>query len=473
LKKRIVLSILSVVLVISLSGCFDLISIPNTATSSDGEWVALLQMSDDGENLNLVAINLNNDSQVEIGATDDNQGAFDWHPSRPEIAYYNVSFDDIPSIKISNVNEDPAGVNALGAFAFPSDFWVTQLAYSPDGNQLAMSVILLPAPITDLDQMMEESPDVQFDAAMYIADLTQGEVTAVTEPGQLFPSTLDWSPDGSKLAFNAWSDGNEDGIIDVSGFGIMDTMFGGGADVPDVYVYDLAAGSTTNIGDGSFNLSPDWVSNNEVAYVYQNIDIMTETFASGINLYEVDSGNVRPLQEAPEGKSIGTLSASPDGSQIAYTVSPSESLTSELDLGFEMDGEGANAEASDETEATPWEVMVMNIDQSASYLVYETTSLAAAMDVPVWTADGNSLLLSSANALSSLTSTVEMAPEESGLAPQQVILVDVSDPENPTSRVVFEGPMSSSGLLQFVVSLTGMTGMLGELEGMEMEGEME
>jgi Tol biopolymer transport system component len=422
-------------LVLGLSGCVDLFALPNVAVSSDGQWVAFLIPEASGAATipSLKALNVNDGTLLDIGFEGDYQGAFDWHPTTSEIAYYNVSFDGTPTIKVSDINSDPAGLDYFGPFAFPRPFYVTQLAYSPDGTRLALSVILFPdgADLRSIGSVTFDMASAQ--AAVYVAELSAGTVTAVTELGGLFPSTLAWSPDGSKIAFAAWADGNGDGLIDVSGAGLRDVVSGIPADLAGVYVVDAGGGAVNKLSGDNLVLSPTWLDNSTLAAISLRLDAGTGSGGTDIVAFNVADGSSSILVPGNDRETFTTVSAAPDGSKIAYTAAAIGVAT--------LIGDD---QLSDER--APTRIMVSDLNGEPA-AVYEDIGEFGTTDVPVWSPDGSRLFITAAHPFAALLGMVAAHDPSAATAQQQIVLVDLSAPG--AGRMIYEGPQTTSGLAQY------------------------
>ncbi len=446
-KNRLMVASLGLMLILALSGCLDIFALPNVAVSTDGQWAAFLQMNMMDNDMALYGVNVNDGSQVRIGAEGDWQGAFDWHPDQAQIAYYNVSADGAPTIRVSDIGNPSEGTDAFGAFAFPGPFWATQIAYSPNGQYLAISAIMLPEGTNlrgDVDLFSGPDDMMETQGAVYLADFNNGTVTAISDPDAVFPSTLEWSPDSNKIAYVGWYDGNEDGNIDFSGAGMFEAMFGAG-DIADVYVYDVGSQSTSAIDDGNLNYSPSWLNDSSLAYVSFVLNLTSPEQGVNIKAYDVNGGNTSLLVEGGDNSILG-VSASPDGSQIAYISSPSSSdemMTGGVDEGGETE---------------PVNLMVANADGSDARLVFQGDENTPFVDVPVWSPDGSTLFVSSANPLMSMFGGLAVGLDEEfggedateDLNLQQLTLINVASGE---ATVLYEGGMASSGIIHFAFSL--------------------
>ena len=414
-----------------LTGCIDLFALPNVSQSSDGQWLTVLIADEQGAHTNLKAINLINGSTIPIGDSFDRQGAFDWHPTTQEIAYYNLSFDGVPSIKVTDISSpDNFGIDLFGVFAFPRPFWITQLAYSPDGNFMAMSTILFP---DGTDLLNVDISQVMTEATLYLADLSMGTVTAISTIGERFPSTLVWSSDSNNLAYTAWIDSNGDGNPY------------GADEMPSSFVYNLAAQNTLNIGDNT--VSPTWLDTTHIAYIVYSIDPTSNTASTSIQSFDITDNTSQTLIPADNQFLYTAVAASPDGSQLAIlgTINQSSMI---LDESFDIEQHQFQTEsdhifiaAADGT----------NIRDIYAPLLTEIRFL----DVPVWSNDSSTLYISNANPIGvgtasfSDTTTVEDIPQ------QRIIAINLDALDNLQS--IYEGPMTSSGVPHLIAGFDTMS----------------
>ncbi len=459
LKNRLVLTTISLILLTSLTGCFDFFGFPNVGVSPDNNWVAYLALAADSESneelFQLRAVNLADGSVVSFSESDQ-QGAFAWHPTENRIAYYNITPDNTTTIRISSIDDPTTGEDIIGAFAFPTDFFVTQMAFSPDGTQLAMTVILSDQPLEfnsdetdegDGDDSVSSATELGLNAALYIANLSDGSVLPITTVGENFPSIVSWSPNGDYLAFLAWTDGNGDGFIDVSG-----SSADSGGDITTISVYDIASDSITLLSDQStLDLSPTWIGDSTLAYLALNLAAVEPDEAIVIRAYDAaTSSSVNLFTAADLGVGAIGINASPDGTQLAFVGLPLDEITGGTD--------------SEDAAPPPAPIYVLNIASGELRLVYEyafdaeqfegNDSTSFSLDVPVWTQDGSQLIIASANPLTSLLFSfaagfaAETESEEIPVLP--VIVVNVASGE--ASTLITE-PVGSSGLLQSLVTL--------------------
>lgn len=467
-KNRLILTSVSVLLLTTLTGCFDLLNFPNVSVSQDGDWIAYLSSDPTADELSftLNAVNLD-DGTIVTFSESDQQFAYAWHPTENRIAYYNVAPDDTTTIRVSDLDDPNAGTDIIGTFAFPTSFYVTKMEFSPDGTQLAMSVILTDEPL-DLNETetsisvgepSDESTDesLVLDAAVYIADLEDGSVTAITTAGELFPSIVNWSPNGDYISFVAWENTNGDELIDISGSGV--DM---GGDITQVFVYEVASGTLIKVSDGStIDLSPTWISDSAFAYVAINPITLALDQAIRVITYDVSASSSVELYNPVE-TNIGMfgINASPDGSQLAFVALPldEESVLGTGDSDDDFDD-------SNPVPAPPAQIYTLDVATGDLTLVYEyafdpnleaDSSPELALDVPIWTPDGSQLIIAAGNPIFGLTTLLTMEfnadfsdGQVEGLPIYPMVIVDV---ETGEALTITNETIGSSGFVQALFS---------------------
>ncbi|PJF40925.1 MAG: hypothetical protein CUN55_12200 [Phototrophicales bacterium] len=439
-RARLLLSVTSLFLLTTLTGCFDLFGFPNVRVSHNDTWVAYLatDLDADQDLYQLSAVNLVDGTVIRFSEGDE-QGAFAWHPTEDKIAYYNVATDGTTSIRVSTVDNPSTGEDVIGSFAFPSNWFVTQMEYSPDGTQLVMSVILSQG---ELFNEESSSSTEELNTAIYVANLDDGSVTPITTPGEYFPSIVTWNPSGTHVAFVAWADANNDGYIDVSGEIAEETF-----DITQVGIYNVATNEIEIISEsGVVALSPTWIDDSTLGYIALNPLSLSPESALVIRGYDISSATTSNLFSAGDlGIGLLGMSASPDGSRLAF-------------VGLSLDDSGG--ETDEDAPAVPAPIYVLEIASGELKLVYEYSldsegssgDTSILIDVPVWTQDSSSLIITSANPLAAIAAGFATAFSDEVENPVilPTIIVDIESGEAQTITTELIG---SSGIVQSLLSL--------------------
>ena len=202
------------------------------------------------------------------------------------------------------------------------------LVFSPSGDRVVYSTCLMGAGRCSADDQL------------FLADADGSDPRRVNPPAGLNAYLPAWSPDGTKLVYQARQ--------------------GGVADVGDLYVHDLATGERTRITDFDLSLPMWWAVTSDVSMDAEHIvyslprtadvqttwDVWEVPLVGGdpTRLFEnagspqyLADGRIAFLREAPEGAASDTLVAaaprdepeilvegvdeaavSPDGTRVAY-----------------------------------------------------------------------------------------------------------------------------------------------------------
>ncbi len=421
--RRWAVTFFALSLAIVLSGCAELFAVQNVKVNQDGQWAAFLVSEEFASRFSLKLINTQNGDIANVGAVGSQQGAFDWNPTQPEIAYFNLDDAGVPSVQIATLSNPEIGVEQFGANAFPGSFWVTQMEYSPDGSKLAMSALLLPfGSIIDPNQAPTLS-NVQ--GVLYLADMTTGDLSIVS-PNGILPTTLAWSPDGTYIAYTAWADDNQDNLIDFT----YDPAVGitVGRDHFRTFVYEVATDSTTPVNHPDFyHLSPTWLDGKRLVMIANSSTATSPTPNNSLVVYDVVSQQSATLVAADGQNTIISVVASPDGAKLAYVTIPqgndlsSVSISSQL---FVAQSNGANPVA-----------------------IYSIDGTTGILDAAAWSNTSTQIYVSTANPPSAqMTAFAEF---DETIEPQRLMVVDVAAPN--TVRAIYQGTMTSSTLMHFNV----------------------
>jgi Tol biopolymer transport system component len=280
-------------------------------------------------------------------------------------------------------------------------------------------------------------------------------LTQVSDPATTWANTLDWSLDSQTLAYNAWIDNDGDGNISTLGIfaSAMTGNFGGAADISQIFLYNVASGSTTRVETADTDYAPTFVSATQVAFITLPSSAMMGGGGAGVNVYDLNAGTKSTAYQAT-GTVLG-IAVSPDGSQVAWTESSSET-----------DAQGNS----------PNQLYVAGIDFSNPRLVYTSTpeEVLGFVDAPVWTPDGTGILLSSSNILSSFMGTFASAfggmAESFGEAAGEDVQLDTLLPK--VLRVDVASGQSSVVYTGLVINPSYFAGIIAIAETAEASGSM-
>lgn len=331
-------------LAVFLGGCVEVLSIPSISLSGDGDQIAFLIQTDAGQSMALQTLNLDGGDVQRIGVSENMQGAFDWDPSQTSIAFVEIAPDQSSSIQVAQL---PGGRIAT-LTSLPHNVWVNQLAYSPDGSQMALSVSALP-PGTQPRDVLDSSTNLNgSEARIYLVDTPTGELHDIARDDVTDTPSLDWNPTGTHLAYAY--EGN-------------------------LFVYDVAEAEAemVNWAENLSLRSPSWL--NETTLIMISAPQEEGPSQTEIVSYEVTSGRTRAW---PVGPGVAAVSASPDGNFIAY-----------------IEGQ-PSADSSGGYATTTTTVVLLPIEEARGQAIYVGLSL----DRPVWSPDSQTLFVSNGNAFS-------------------------------------------------------------------------
>jgi hypothetical protein len=442
------------------AGCVDLFSVPGIAISPDGERIVFLSPGEslsfedaasgeanDDATFDLIQADLATGERTTIAAGDDETliTSFDVNPTNGDVVYLTTSEAGGTSLQL--YGSDGSTRELLASSAFPGISIGTMLAFSPDGDKLAFTVLQLPPEVTPDDIQSDEdglTPEqakaVKFVA--YVLDIGSGTLTPISNPDMERANTVAWSPSSNRVAYNAWFDANGDGVIATTpslSFGNADT---GGSDLSRISVYDLGTGTTTPIDEPTLNFAPAFLTDDKLAYLSGDF---ASTAPPAIKVYAIPTGEsslaYQPMATAPI-----AMSVSPNGERVAW-------------IEF--------ADGSNETE--PGVLYVSGSDFAEPRAVATLPVEIQFADPPIWTPDGNSVLISVTNFLAiipqkisvSFSTSGESSAETEGGTTPQVIQVDVDSGEINT---VYSGSMINSSFfsgLFGVVTSGSLNNMFG------------
>ncbi len=458
-KKHLLLVTFSLVMVFSLSGCLDLLGVPGVAVSPDGSQLYFLSGSftegEDSSTLIFSSATLNG----QATAIGNSIGNFAVNPVTGE-AVYNA-FDEASEAS-SIVVVDSAGNSRtlVSSESSPNRLVVTMMDFSQDGSKLAMTAVTIP-PEVDLDTLDSEDtipPEVLalIKSVVYIVDMTSGALTPVSNPDTQWANTLDWSPNGQLIAYNAWSDTNGDGRIDTLG-GLSSTMTGdmsGAGDLSQVHIYSLADSSTTSVTSTATTYHPVFLSDSQLAYLSADFAMMMFGGGLSINVYDIASGASNQVYQSA-GQIMG-MALSPDGTQVAWTQLAADATSGMM-----------GGETTDESENAPAELYVADLTFASPRLVATIPNDFGLVDAPVWMPDGSGVFITStsifATVISSLGSMFSDMGESFDVTPepgteeipvQNITYIRISD---GSAMVVYEGTLMNGSFFASILSMSGMS----------------
>jgi Tol biopolymer transport system component len=351
--------------------------------SSDGGYIAFLVQTDSGQSLRLQTLNLNDGSVEQIGDPETMQGAFDWNPSRSALAYVEIAPDQSSSIQLAQLS---GGGNPATLTTLAQHLWVNQLAFSPDGGTLALSVSVLP-PGTQPSQVLESSTDLNgTEARVLLLDSATGEMSEIARDDVTDTPSLAWNHDGTRLAY---------------------------AYVNRVFVYEFAGeqSSTVNWMEDQSLHSPSWLSNSTLVVVSTPTSSDQGSSQAEIVSYDVTSSETRAWSVEP---GVAAASVSPDSRYIAYIHGQPSSDPAAQDAGY------AGATTT---------VVLLSVDQSSGRAIY----IGESLDRPVWSPDSQTLFVSNGNVFSMFAGNR-----------RQIFALDIA---SGAVTPLFEGPLATSSLL--------------------------
>jgi Tol biopolymer transport system component len=365
-----------------LSGCVEVLSIPTVSLSSNGDLMAFLVETEGGESMSLKVLSLGTGIVGDFGKSEAMTGAFDWHPNENSLAFVEI-LEGVGSInvQISDMSGDSEKLMDL-----PENFWVNQMAYSPDAAWIALSVSIL-ADGTDVSRVLDFSEDLNPEEIRVILLNTEtGETQELANERVGDSPSLVWSPEGRRLVYAY--DGH-------------------------VYVYDTDEEEATEINwQEHLSLrSPSWLSEDSLVMLSAadpegegptDTEIVRYNLANGGRESWVVTGNSAAPTASPDGRYIayleGRASAEPELSQQGYST---VTVT----------------------------VMLLNLETGSIEPIY----VGIALDRPVWSEDSQMLYISNGNAFA-------MAVDN----PREIFAVEVA---TGTVTPLYQGDLATSSLL--------------------------
>lgn len=465
--KRLGIIVCSLMMAFVLSGCLDLLSVPGVVVSPDSSKIYFLGLTtdvatEDSENaFPLTVYDLNTGAATVLGEA---VGAFAVNPTTGELTFNAVNVTD-ESTSLMIVDASGATRPLIATEAMPGRLVATQMQYSPDGSKIALTAVNIPPDVAldafDTDESLPPEVLALIKSSLYIVDVNAGTITAVSDAATQWANTLDWSPNGQYVAYNAWLDTDANGSINTLGAmgGMMSGDLSGAGDLSQIHIYNTADGSITPVTSTQTDYNPIFISDSQLAYLSADAVGMMGGTGISINIYDLTTASSTTAYQAP-GFVVG-MALSPDGTQVAWTQLPPDSTTN---LGDE----------TEDSENDPAEIYLSDTTFASPRLLTQVPNDFGIVDAPVWLTDGSGVMVTSSNIFASVIGAFTAAfsglatdlgatpePDDEAIPVQTLTYVNVAD---GTATVLYEGTMSNSAFFASVFSLSGMDSS-GLLEG--------
>ncbi len=435
-QKSLVLIVLALTLSISTSGCIDLFHVPGVAVSPDGSRVYFL--TEDPERSpfgQLVSAPLAGTIDQTLYANyDELPSAFATHSTTGEVAFMHTNpvthrtmleiFNPADGSTRTLITPETFGIGGVG----------TMMKYSPDGSHLALTLLALPPDLAPETLNAEESEltDEQIAAMIsrvYVVNIADASLTEIVPSVATSFNTLSWNASSTQIALNGGADTNGDGKIVI--FPTDEPESGVTGDSTNIYVYDVAGNSLTQLTNGLYNYAPAFVG--DMLY--------------WVSLSSSHITNKRAKISTTEGilyttaNTITGIAPSPDGTKLAWAEAP---------------GNGGNEEL------LPGLVYVADNNFANPILMAELPDHPVP-DVPVWMPDGQSILITSTNAIAQLvnrygtsdihfdlSSTPEASVETETPVIATIVQINIVTGE---ATPIYTGPVGNSSAYAGTISL--------------------
>ena len=445
-KKSLVFIFLALTLSITTSGCIDLFHVPGVAVSPDGSRIYFLEGDTEGSSSGqLVSAALGGaaDQILYAGTEDDAASAYAIHPVTGEVAYVRSGpASGCTSIEIFN-HADSSTRTLIGPEAFGLIGIGTMMQFSPDGSHLALTLLALPPEVTPESLSAEDSEltDEQLAAITYrayVVNVADASLTEIVPGAPTAFNTLDWNASGTQVALNGWTDAIGDGKVVI--FPTDDPEEGVAGDSTNIYVFDVAGNSVSQVSSGLYNYAPTYVGD---ALFWVGVDAATE-------MVSIMATEGSPYSTA---NTITGIAPSPDGTKVVW---------------------GESQSTGDSEEQLPGLVYIADSNFANPSLLAELPTNALP-DVPIWMPDSQSILVTSTSIISQMVtgftasfsvstdgeSTPEASVESQTPAIPTVVQINIATGE---ITPVYSGVVANSGIYAGIIGLAA-SGVLDDMMG--------
>ncbi len=365
-----------------LVGCTEALSIPTVSVRSDGNTLAFLTQSDTENTLSLQTLNIADGVAQPVAESANFQGAFDWNDATQTLVYAEFADSNAASIQVADL--ETGEVERL--LTLEPNLWVNQLSISPDGQIIALSGNYISLWATPAD-LLDPTVDVEaLSGLIMVVNAEDGNVIHVIAERTGDTPSLAWNPSSTRLAY----------------------AFDG-----KTFVYDTASNSVAEVNwlEDQLLRSPSWLDDDTIVMVSAIEEENGGTTQPEIMLFDVSNSASRSWTT---NNGVVMVSASPDGSQIAYVEGQSSPDPNAQDQGY------ASATTS---------VIVIDVATDERQVVFTGQSI----DKPVWSPDGQTLYLTNGNVFSMFAGNA-----------RQLYAVNVATGE---TTLLFEGNLATSSLI--------------------------
>ena len=142
----------------------------------------------------------------------------------------------------------------------------------------------------------------------YVVNVADASLTEIVPGAPTAFNTLDWNASGTQVALNGWTDANGDGKVVI--FPTDDPEEGVAGDSTNIYVFDVAGNSVSQVSSGLYNYAPTYVGD---ALFWVGVDAATE-------MVSIMATEGSPYSTA---NTITGIAPSPDGTKVVWGESQS------------------------------------------------------------------------------------------------------------------------------------------------------